>query len=78
MREKNGYRDELENIREVFGADVNTLTVEQTARFLGVERRTVSRLIKRKKDPLPAKNVGCGSKPAYSISITALARWRCG
>ncbi len=77
-REKAGYRDELESIKEQFGRECDTLTVGQVATYLGVTRQTVSKLTKRRINPLPSNNIGSGRKPVYRISAQQLARWRCG
>lgn len=76
MREKAGYRDELEAVRGAFGSK-DTLTLQEVADYMSVDRHTVSRLINRRNNPLPAINVGAGKKAVYRISVTQFARWRC-
>lgn len=52
------------------------LTVSQVAEWLNVERRTVTALIERYKNPLPAVDIGAGGKNrAYRVSVEALARF---
>ncbi len=76
MREKEGFRDELVAVREVFGQK-DTLTLQEVADYMRVDKHTVCRLIKRKSNPLPAINVSSGKKAVYRISVTQFARWRC-
>lgn len=74
-REKTDYRTNLVRINEMFpGAGM--LTVSQVAAWLNVERRTVTALIERYRNPLPAVDVGAGGRnKAYRVSVEALARF---
>ncbi len=74
-REKADYRTNLLRINEMFpGAGM--LTVEEVASWLKVERRTVTALIERYRNPLPAVDVGAGKKnKIYRVSVEALARF---
>ena len=74
-REKTDYRTNLARINEKFPG-VGMLTVSQVAEWLNVERRTVTALIERYKNPLPAVDIGAGGKNrAYRVSVEALARF---
>ena len=73
-REKIDYRANIASISEMF-PDAGMLTVPQVADWLQVDRRTVARLIQRKRDPLPAVNVGSDKKRIYRVSVEALARF---
>jgi excisionase family DNA binding protein len=70
-KEKNGYRENIAILNEMFPGQ-NSLGVSEAAAYLGVDRRTVVRLINKKM--LPANNVGCGKYNIYRISKLALAR----
>ena len=73
-RERLDYRANIANIKEKFPG-VGALTVPQVAEWLQVDRRTVAGLIQRRKDPLPAVNVGSDKKKIYRVSVEALARF---
>ncbi len=73
-REKTDYRANIESIREKFPG-TGMLTVLQAAAWLQVERRTVTALIERARNPLPAVDVGSGKQRVYRISVEALARF---
>jgi hypothetical protein len=73
-REKKDYRANLASIREMF-PDSGMLTVLQAAAWLAVDRRTVTALIERSRDPLPAVDVGKGKNKVYRVSVEALARF---
>lgn len=76
MREKEFFREQLALINDRYPTKI-TLTVEETAEVLGVERRAVVRLIERKM--LPATNVCKGRKnKVYIIPKTAVARLAAG
>lgn len=76
MSEKKFFREQLALINEVYPTKI-TLTVEETAQILGVERRAIVRLIERKL--LPATNVCKGRKnKVYIIPKTAVARLAAG
>ena len=64
-REKEGYRDQLERLIELYpGRD--TLTINETCQLLGVSRY---RLMRDK--AMPIKTIG----KSYKIPIVALARY---
>lgn len=74
-REKEDYRANLSRLREEFPND-GMLTVEQVAKWLKVDRHTVTALIKKKR--LPAVDVGLGRYNAkYRVSVESLARFSC-
>jgi hypothetical protein len=74
-REKKDYRANIASIREMF-PDVGMLTVPQVATWMSVDRRTVTAMIERRRDPLVAVDVGNGKKnKVYRVSIEALARF---
>ena len=71
MREKNGYRENLELICEAFPGK-KMLTVDEVSNYLGCERRTITRLIESGK--LVAIDVGTGKNSHYRVPIRELAR----
>jgi hypothetical protein len=73
-REKIDYRANIANIKEAYPG-VGALSVLQVASWLGVDRRTVTSMIERRHDPLPAVDVGNGNLKVYRVSIEALARF---
>lgn len=74
-REKADFRANIARIRESF-PQKGMLTVDEAAAWLDVTRKTVTALIERRVNPLPAVNVGASSKyKSYRISIEALARF---
>jgi excisionase family DNA binding protein len=75
MREKDGYREQLARIAEVYPNRV-ALNVQEAAQILGVDRRTVVKLIQSKK--LVATNISSGTNKRYIIPVTALARIAAG
>lgn len=76
MREKDGYRDQLARLNELYPNRV-TLSVSETAKALGIDRRTVVRLIDAKK--LVAMNIGeRGKNKRYIIPLTAVAKFAVG
>ena len=76
MREKDGYRDQLAHLNELYPNRV-TLSVSETAKALGIDRRTVVRLIDEKK--LVAMNIGeRGKNKRYIIPLTAVAKFAVG
>ncbi len=81
MREKVDYRPQLEitmrHIEERFPKSLGMLTTEQTAEYLGCNVKTVQAAIKRRKNPLPAMDIGNG-RTIYRIPIASLARWSLG
>ncbi len=78
MREKEYFREQLALINDIAPGKL-TFTVPEVAKLLGVDVRTVRALIERKNNPLPAQNVGRGSKyKTYLIPKTALASFTAG
>ena len=74
-REKADYRANLMRIHESFPGR-GMLTVDECAAWLGVNRRTVTALIERMRNPLPAVDVSLGRKnKVYRVSVEALARF---
>lgn len=73
-RERMDYRANIASIREKF-PEAGMLTVNQAAEWLQVDRRTVTALIERARDSLPAVDVGGGKRSIYRISVEALARF---
>ena len=74
MREAEGYRNVIAAIREVYGMEVQALTVEQVAKCLSCDRRTVTALIEKKR--LHAVDISNGKKHSqYRIPIESLARY---
>jgi hypothetical protein len=74
-REKVDFRANIARLRESF-PQKGMLMVDEAAAWLDVTRKTVTALIERKSNPLPAVNVGASSKyKSYRISIEALARF---
>jgi excisionase family DNA binding protein len=71
-REKQDYRANLARVTE-FSED-GVLTVGEVARFLKIDRHTVTALIERGR--LTGVNVGLGKKNAiYRVSAESLARF---
>lgn len=73
-RERIDYRANIASIREKFPG-MGMLTVPQAAEWLQVDNRTVKALIERKRDPLPAVDIGSGKQRVYRVSVEALARF---
>ena len=72
MREKEGYREQIERLAEIYPNKV-ALTVTETAKVLGIDKRTVLLLIKNKK--LCATDISSGGKNRrYIVSISSIAR----
>lgn len=72
MRECVGYREQIEALALVYPGKVS-LTISETAKALGIDRRTVKALIERKK--LYAIDISMGDKyTRYLIPITAIAK----
>lgn len=44
MRERDGYRDVVADLREYFGKDHNLLTAKEVAKYCGRDPRTIARL----------------------------------
>jgi excisionase family DNA binding protein len=76
MRDKQGYREQIERLAEIYPNKI-TLSLTETASALGIDKRTVLVLIEKKK--LPATDISNGSKnKRYIIPITAIARMVAG
>lgn len=76
MRDKQGYREQIERLAEIYPNKI-TLSLTETASALGIDRRTVLVLIEKKK--LAATDISNGSKnKRYIIPITAIARMAAG
>lgn len=76
MREKEGYREQIERLAEIYPGKI-ALTVIEAANVLGIDKRTVMVLIQRKK--LAATDISKGAKnKRYIIPITALAKMTAG
>lgn len=73
-KEKTDYRANIANIKEMF-PNVGALTVEQVAKWMSVDRRTVKLLIQRRYNSLPAIDIGVGKNKVYRVSVEALARF---
>ena len=73
-REKLDYRANIAHIKEMFPG-VGALTVPQVAEWLQVDKRTVKGLIERKREPLPAVDIGSGKIRVYRVSVEARARF---
>lgn len=70
-REIEGYRERLAELNELFPHQT-WLSQSDVARYLGVDRRTVRRLIDNKK--VTAYDVGVGDYKIYRIDKHELAR----
>lgn len=76
MRDKIGYREQIERIAEIYPNRV-TLTLTEAANVLGIDKRTLTVMIEKKK--LVATDVSNGKKNRrYIIPVTALARMAAG
>lgn len=73
MMEKQGYRENLELLRQHFPGKV-TLSVKETAAILGVSTNIVYDMARYAKNPLPHQKAGA----RVLIPIAGLARWMCG
>jgi excisionase family DNA binding protein len=72
MREAEGYREQIEIISMIYPGKA-ALSVAETAKVLGIDRRTVSRLIQTKK--LLATDISSGTKKnTYIIPVSAIAK----
>lgn len=74
MIERSGYRENIEILAKEIPGRV-MFTVDEVAVLLGVERRAVINLIKRRNNPLPAVNVGAGKHALWRIPIQSLAEF---
>lgn len=76
MRDKQGYREQIERLAEIYPGKI-TLSLTEAASALGIDKRTVMVMIDKKK--LPATDVSTGKKnKRYIIPITAIARFAAG
>lgn len=74
--EREGYREQLAELKELFPGKI-ALTVQETAKVLGVDRRAVNKLIRDKK--LGATNINTTkANRRYVVSLTVLARFLAG
>ena len=71
MREKDGFRDSLALLNEVFPGK-KVLSIEETAQYLNCDRRAVKRLIKTKR--ILAIDIGTGKYNVYRIPIREIAK----
>lgn len=78
MRERVDYRDQLMLLSERF-PDKVSLSVNEVATILGIDRRIVKAIIEKRGNPLKAIDVSRGStNKIYIIPLTALARYTAG
>lgn len=68
--EKEGYRENLELLRETFPGR-GAITVKEAAEFLGAALSTVYSAMERRRNPLPSQHLD-GKK---LIPIVPFARW---
>ena len=74
-REKEFFRENLARLDEMY-PDKEYLSVEEAAKYFGVERRAVTARIERRVNPLPAVDFGKGGKNrVYRIPKLALANF---
>jgi hypothetical protein len=74
-KEKKDYREQIAIISGMYPGRA-TLSVTETAKVLGIDRRTVKSLIERRSDPLNAIDIGkSGKNKIYIIPVTAIARF---
>lgn len=71
MREKQGYRELIERISTIY-PDKVSLSVEEAAKVIGVDRRTVTRLIETRR--LQATNLSTGTNNKFKIPVTSIAK----
>jgi excisionase family DNA binding protein len=72
---KADYRANIARLNDMFPGK-SMLTVDEVAEWLSVNRKTVTSLIVRKVNPLPAVNVGATSRyKSYRVSVEALAKF---
>ena len=76
MRVKEGYYEQIERIAEIY-PDKVTLSVSETAKVLGIDRRTVISLIQQKK--LAATDISTGKcNKRYIVPVSAVAKFSVG
>ena len=71
MREKQGYREVIADIKSTF--NVGMLSIQQTAKYLNCDAKTVRRLIEGKK--LPAIDLSVKKNKLYRVPVETLARF---
>ena len=72
MKEAEGYREQIELISIIYPGKA-ALSVAETAKVLGIDRRTVNRLIQTKK--LLATDISSGAKKnRYIVPVSAIAK----
>ena len=71
-----GYREKLGVLNELY-PNCGTLTVEECARFLKCDVRTVRSMMHRATEPLPAVYLTKTKRPKVVIDKSSLARWLC-
>ena len=71
--ERQLYRENLAEIKEHIPGKTS-LTIDEVAKVLGVERKTAYAYVKRQRNPLPIMPTG---KRCMRVSISALANWMC-
>ena len=71
--EAKGYRENLEMIREHFPNRI-TISPDECAKVMGVDRKTVYAAIRKKKNPLPSTRLGAR---CIQIPVARLAQWLC-
>lgn len=68
---------QMEMIQSAIGEAKAYLTVQEAAKVLGVDRRTVENLIERRFNKLPAINISAGAeRRRYRIAAAALAEFK--
>lgn len=76
MRVKDGYYEQIERIAEIYPNKV-ALSVTETSKVLGIDRRTVLSLIQQKK--LAATDISTGkSNRRYIVPVSAVAKFTTG
>lgn len=76
MRVREGYYEQIERISEIY-PDKVALSVSETAKVLGIDRRTVVSLIRQRK--LTATDVSMGkSNSRYIIPVSSVAKFSVG
>lgn len=72
MREKTGFRENMEAISRVL-PNKEMLTTSEVATFLNCDKRTVRNLIESNK--LPAVDIGVGAYVIYRVATRDLANF---
>ncbi len=71
--EKQGYRENYELLVTMFPARAG-ISIEEAAKAMGVNHKTVRAATLRARNPLPCTKMGS----RIVIPIAGLARWMCG